>query len=72
MSDDLVRGWLKHFVPEYSPSGDLPVAAVDPAELAGERSAAGGAAVVRLVRVGAGAQPAGPPGPPDPAGRADA
>jgi FlaA1/EpsC-like NDP-sugar epimerase len=71
MSDELVRGWLKHFVPEYSPSGDLTVASVDPNELAGERGAAsGGAAVVRLVRTGAGVQ--GAVSPVDPAGPADA
>ena len=70
LPDDVVRGWLKSFVPEYSPPPDLPVAAVDQDELAAEsRPGAGGATVVRLARVGHGGPAAG--GGLDVGGRAD-
>jgi FlaA1/EpsC-like NDP-sugar epimerase len=70
LQDDVVRGWLKRFVPEYAPPSGLPVAQVDPDELAAEpRQSATGGSVVRLAWVGNGSP--GASGAPDAAGRSD-
>jgi FlaA1/EpsC-like NDP-sugar epimerase len=67
LSDDVVRGWLKHFVPEYAPPAGLGLREPDPSELAVEprpaaiAAAGGGSAGVRLTLVGGGST-AGAPG----------